>query len=479
MPHHAESVNGFDRDIPHHLIGQAERPIMGTSEGAAKRQRRRSLTAIASALAKVETDREAALDSAAYEAGRLVGHGANRAEVGDNLYIASKMNGLLAEIGADAVQSAISGGIAAGEHAAAEDIAAEEAAADGIVSRVASSIKPEPVTWIWPQRIPCGKLSILGGHPGEGKTLLSTYMAAVVSTGGKWADGTQAEVGNVVILSAEDDAADTIVPRLMAHGADLSRVHFLDAVRVEGRERMFSLVEDIERLEELLARIGGASLMVVDVIDSYLGNTDSHRNAAVRGVLGPLKDVAARQRLAILGLTHFRKGETDRAVLRFTGSIGFIGQARAGWIVTPEMDAEGSPTERKIFARAKGNNAPDIGGLAYRIEGAEVTGIPTARIEWDDGAIMMDADEALAPQSEEREERQTAMREATEFIETYLGTAWRESKGLIAEAMKAGIKRRTFDRARAKLHCQTMRSNRLWLVALPGVPPLEESPIEE
>ena len=257
---------------------------------------------------------------------------------------------------------------------------------------------------------------------GEGKTLVSTYISAVVSTGGRWADGTRAEAGNVVMLSAEDDAADTILPRLIAHGADLSRVHILDAVRIEGRERMFSLVEDIGQLEELLKRIGGATLMTVDVINSYVGNTDAHRNAAVRGVLGPLKSVAARHRLAVLGLTHFRKGDADRAVLRFTGSIGFIGQARAGWIVTPEMDKEREPTGRRIFARAKGNLAPDIGGLAYRIEDVAVgENIPTACIAWDDGAVMMDADEALAPQqNEEREERMTLMREAMEFIRTYI-----------------------------------------------------------
>jgi putative DNA primase/helicase len=205
------------------------------------------------------------------------------------------------------------------------------ASADGIVSRVASSIKPEPVTWIWPQRIPRGKLSILGGHPGEGKTLLSTYMAAVVSTGGRWPDGPMAEAGNVIILSGEDDPADTILPRLIAHGADLSRIHILEAVRVEGQERWFSLIEDLPRLEQKLAEIGGASLMIVDVIDSYIGTTtNSHRNADVRRVLGPLKDVAARHRMAVLGLTHFSKSVQERAVLRFTGSIGSVRPVRVG-----------------------------------------------------------------------------------------------------------------------------------------------------
>jgi replicative DNA helicase len=164
---------------------------------------------------------------------------------------------------------------------------AEGGQIDGVVTRRASEIQAVPVTWLWPQRIPRGKLALLGGHPGEGKTLISMYMAAVVSRGGQWTDGTRVERGQVVILSAEDDAADTLVPRLMAHGADLDLCHIVEAVREGGAPRQFSLLRDLERLEALLDRIGGASLMTVDVIDSYLGDTDTHRNAAVRGVLAP------------------------------------------------------------------------------------------------------------------------------------------------------------------------------------------------
>ena len=348
--------------------------------------------------------------------------------------------------------------------------------ADGIVATVASSITPVPVAWVWPHRIPRGKLAILGGHPAEGKTLISLYMAGVVSTGGRWADGTQAERGNVLILSAEDDAADTIVPRLMAAGADLDRCHIVEAVRERGAPRQFSLLRDLERLEVLLDRMGGASLMMVDVIDSYLGETDTHRNAAVRGVLAPLAEMAARHRLAVLGLTHFRKAGADRAVLRFTGSIAFVGQARAGWIATPEMGEDGEPTGRRLLLAAKMNLAPDIGGLAYRIEGCTVgDGIETCRIVWEEGTIMMGADEALAPHDTGREEEKSATEEAADFLKSYLEDKWRIASALIKAAREAGISQASVKRARAKLRCQTTRLTPTgsWLVALPGVVPPE------
>ena len=298
-------------------------------------------------------------------------------------------------------------------------------------------------------------------------------IAAIVSTGGKWPDGSQAEQGNVIILSAEDDAADTIVPRLIAAGADLSRCYIVDAVREMAADygelqRVFFLTQDLQKLEELIKRIGGASLTIVDVIDSYLGATDSHKNAAVRGVLAPLKDMAARCRVAVLGLTHFNKqGGEAKAVLRFTGSVAFIGQARAGWIATPELDESGEPTGRKLFLKGKNNLAPDIGGLAYRIEGVTVgDDISTARVVWD-GAVTVTADAALASVDEDRGARD----EAVDWLQAFLGECARPSAEVIKAATKDGIAQRTLDRARKKLNVVAWQRSVTghWVMALPAV----------
>ena len=279
-------------------------------------------------------------------------------------------------------------------------------AAAKIDYQCATNIAPEPVEWIWVDRIPRGKLTLLGGDPDQGKTLTALTIGATITRGGKWPDDSCAEIGNIIVLSAEDDAADTLVPRLMAADADMSKVFFIESVREPvGDERgeiqrIFQLERDLNILETMLQEIGGAALIIIDVIDSDMGKTDTHRNAAVRAVLAPIKDFAARCKVAVLGLTHFSKDQTNRSpVLRFTGSIGFIGQARAGWVITPELDEEGEPTGRKLLVRAKGNLAPDPGGLGYRIETATVgDDILAPRIVWD-GVVNLNAAQTVRPGS--------------------------------------------------------------------------------
>ena len=161
-----------------------------------------------------------------------------------------------------------------------------------IAYRRASDVKAKPIRWLWPGRIARGKATMLAGNPGLGKSQTAgADMAARVSTGGGWPDGGRCERGNVVILSAEDDAEDTIRPRLEAAGADLSRVFILDAVvdgyRADGSEahRAFNLKGDLFRLGRMLEEIDGAALIVIDPITAYLGETDSHKNAEIRARL--------------------------------------------------------------------------------------------------------------------------------------------------------------------------------------------------
>lgn len=155
-----------------------------------------------------------------------------------------------------------------------------------IAYRRASDIEAKPIHWLWQGRIARGKVSMLAGNPGLGKSQITASMAAVVTTGGIWpVDGSRCQRGNVVFLSAEDDAADTIRPRLESAGADLMRVFILDAVveafNAEGDEikRAFNLKTDLTRLGAMLDEIGGAAMIVIDPITAYLGEADSHKNA--------------------------------------------------------------------------------------------------------------------------------------------------------------------------------------------------------
>ena len=114
-----------------------------------------------------------------------------------------------------------------------------------------SEVEPEPINWLWPGRIPKGKITLIAGHPGLGKSQVTVSIAAIVSSGGIWpVDEMPADVGNVLILSAEDGIADTIKPRLLAAGADTNRIEALEAVRAGDQRFPFSLKRDLELLRD-------------------------------------------------------------------------------------------------------------------------------------------------------------------------------------------------------------------------------------
>jgi hypothetical protein len=263
-----------------------------------------------------------------------------------------------------------------------------------------SEIDPRPVRWLWPGRIARGKLTIVAGHPGHGKSQLGLGIAAIVTTGAEWpVDGASAERGSVIILSAEDDPEDTIRPRLEAAGADLARCYILRAVReIEGdgteRKRLFSLDRDLPRLEQALAAIEDMALVIIDPITAYLGDTDSYRNAGVRALLAPLGELAAKHGVAILAVSHLRKSIAGDAVLQVTDSLAFAAAARGVYIVARDP----KDAERRLFLPAKNNLGDDRTGYAFRIEPSSLEDdIETSRVVWGPDVVTMTADEALAP----------------------------------------------------------------------------------
>ncbi|MCC8194795.1 MAG: AAA family ATPase [Deltaproteobacteria bacterium] len=132
----------------------------------------------------------------------------------------------------------------------------------------ASDIIPESINWLWKGWLAAGKMHIIGGAPGEGKTTICLSLAAILSSGGIWPDGSKAKAGNVVIWSGEDDPKDTLVPRLMASSADCNRVHFINGILNGNERRMFDPAKDIEPLRRKLAEIGNVRLLIIDPIVS-------------------------------------------------------------------------------------------------------------------------------------------------------------------------------------------------------------------
>jgi hypothetical protein len=329
-----------------------------------------------------------------------------------------------------------------------------------VITRRLSDIESRPVSWLWQGRIPRGKLTIIAGNPGLGKSQITASIAAVVTSGGQWpVDRTRCASGNVLFLTAEDDAADTLRPRLEAAGANLTRVHIIEGVTAgytgDGarRDRVFSLEQDLS-LAEKLSEIGGVSALIIDPISAYLGSTDSHVNAEVRGLLTPLSELAAKHDVALIGVSHLNKAGAAEAMMRVSGSLAFIAAARAAYLVARDPDDK----TRRLLLPLKNNLAPDAAGLAYRIESVSVESkagtLQTSRVLWDAESVTVTADEVMQSSTPQKT---SALAEAKEWLEHSLGGGPMPATEVFELADAVGISRKTLRRAREELGIGTQK----------------------
>jgi len=140
------------------------------------------------------------------------------------------------------------------------------------------------MNWLWSGYLARGKMTLLAGEPGTGKTTIAMSIGATVTQGGIWPDGTIAEPDSIVIWSGEDDPRDTLAPRLMAAGADMCKVHFVTGMRIEGKVKCFDPARDMPALKEACEKIGDVRLLIIDPIVSAVSG-DSHRNTETRRAL--------------------------------------------------------------------------------------------------------------------------------------------------------------------------------------------------
>lgn len=327
-----------------------------------------------------------------------------------------------------------------------------------------SEVAPEQVLWLWPGRIPRGKVTIVDGDPGLGKsTLVEGDIAARVTTGSPWPDGQPCPVGAVVILTAEDGLADTIRPRLDAHGADSNRVIAFEAVEYgPDEERLPSLALDIARIEAAVVR-EGAVLVVIDVLMAFLGSrTDAYRDQDVRAALTPLVKMAERTGCAVVCLRHLSKTGGSNAIYRGGGSIGIIGAARAGLLVAPDPEDD----TRRVLAVTKNNLAAPVPALAFRLVPDDERGC--ARIEWDGETTHTAMQLLTVCDLEER----TAGDEAVGFLLDLLQDGPIPAKKVKSAARDAGIAERTLDRAKKRAGVATHRegfgADGVWYWSLPA-----------
>ncbi|MBC7480709.1 MAG: AAA family ATPase [Rhizobacter sp.] len=306
-------------------------------------------------------------------------------------------------------------------------------------------LTPTPIAWLWREWLALGKLHILAGAPGQGKTTLAMAMAATVTSGGRWPDGSRCNTGNVLIWSGEDDPADTLLPRLIAAGADTARVYFVTGSRIDGEAVPFDPARDLVQLTAQAEAIGDARLLIVDpVVTAVTG--DSHKNTEVRRGLQPLVDLGAYLNAAVLGISHFSKGSAGRdPTERVTGSVAFGAVARVVMVAAKVKGDDGE--DRRIFARSKSNVGPDDGGFEYGLEQTEpLPGIEASRVVWG-ASIEGSARELLTePDQDSGDGEGSAKGSAEAFLRDIL-SAPTPVKTVQAEAKDAGHAWRTVRRA--------------------------------
>jgi hypothetical protein len=312
-------------------------------------------------------------------------------------------------------------------------------AAPFAITRTIADVTRELLEWLWPGRIPLGKLTLLAGDPGMGKSFVTLDMAARVSKGEAWPDAPllKQTPGGVLLFNAEDDLGDTIAPRLDKAGADGKRVVAVEGVSFLGKRQHFSLECDLPRMEEVLIGHPGTRLVVIDPIAAYCGKVDSHKNTDVRGLLAPLADLASRHRVAVVTVTHLSKSGGTKAVYRAMGSLAFAAAARAVWAIVKDSNEP----ERRLLLPAKLNLARDPDGLAYRI----VDG----RVAWEYEPVKMHADEAMAAEAKEGESghRGAERREAAAWLKDELAKGAKPASEIIERGEGYGFSKRTLQRA--------------------------------
>jgi hypothetical protein len=230
-----------------------------------------------------------------------------------------------------------------------------------------ADVFPEPVRWLVPEYLPLGKMLLFAGDGGHGKTSLTLDLMACVTTGrpclGLSYDSR--EPAEALLISCEDDRADTVVPRLLAAGADMSRIFAVNGVETaKGKPGSFSLA-DYAALEHELQFRPNVRLVVIDPAGAYIGRAgvDDHKDSELRTLLGPLAELAANRQVTILLVKHLNKGASSKAVHKVSGSAGYVNAVRGAYLVTPDPKEE----SRKLFLPLKFNLGPKPAGLAFML----------------------------------------------------------------------------------------------------------------
>lgn len=337
-----------------------------------------------------------------------------------------------------------------------------DSGAPGMVTRRMCEYRAEKVHWLEPGRIAMGKLNMIAGDPGLGKSFMTLELAARASRG-----EIGSACGQVVIMSAEDDPNDTLQPRLRNMCANLNNIHFIEGIRRGNGEFIDQpmLDQDIERLQELIEDHHPVSLIIIDPISAYMGKADSNNNAEVRTVLANLAALAQRTGAAVVCVSHLNKdnGSGKKAVYRTMGSLAFTAAARTVQLVTKYQTTDGqndpNAREKRIVSMVKNNLGKILPARVYILRDP---GICT----WLDEEVDVDAD-IFANGKVTFDAPETKIDHAVALLQDELRMGERPAGELLQIAKDHGISKTQMTEAR-QLLCVTSRKTKAgWVWSMP------------
>ncbi len=341
----------------------------------------------------------------------------------------------------------------------------------------ASTLQTQAIDWLWPSWLALGKVAVLDGDPGLGKSFITLDLCARLSAGQPFPDGSPGSPpASSIVLNGEDGGEDTIRPRLAALGADLARVFVLRPHLDTGAPLSFPPAVGL--LDAAILQTG-ARLVVIDPIMAFLDpSVVTASDQAIRRALLPLALLAERRHCAILLVRHLNKSGRSHALYRGGGSIGLVGACRSAFLVA--LDPTGGPGDvsppgskgdptRRVLAQVKNNLAPLQPGLGYHLAPGD-HGPPT--VQWL-GPRPYAADELLARQ--QAAPRPGPRGQARMFLQDFLEAGPRTSRDIWAAALARHLTEASLRRAKSDLGILTTREwadglrRSLW--SLPGQPP--------
>lgn len=345
-----------------------------------------------------------------------------------------------------------------------------------------SDIRTEKLEWLWPDKIPAGNITLFGGQPGCGKSIVLLDIVSRTTTGKDWADGSKNTAGprDVLLLASEDGEADTIKPRLIAAGADMSRIIVIRRVLMEppdgdkgkGKSKhAFQLDGDILTLKNALKANSGVALVALDPISAFFGNSDPNKDKEIRPVMEAIADAMEGTKCAFIGIIHNNKRGDADSISKILGASSVVGVARAVWGFGYDADDK---TLRHMLL-VKGNLSEKRTGMSYKLvntaiklDYGEEDGQPVC--DWQ-GETDEDADDMLAKKREKAKNGSPELKSdaAQMMLKRELANGWKLLRDLHRIREREGISESTMKRARYTLGVICTKSAP-WMWAMPGTP---------